>query len=86
MTENGANIQKVKSNISVVSQKTEEIGTKIEQVQTDVGANGAKIEQVQTGVGANGAKIKQVQTQVDEMINIIHYININDTIIITKGD
>ena len=31
-------------------------------------------------------KIKQVQTQVDEIINIIHYININDTIIIIKGD
>ena len=58
MTENGANIQEVKANVSVVSQKMEE----------------------------NGAKIKQVQTQVDEIINIIHYININDTIIITKGD
>ena len=45
-----------------------------------------KIEKVKTDVGANGAKIKQVQTQVDEIINIIHYININDTIIIIKGD
>ena len=72
MTENGANIQEVKANISVVGQKTDE--------------NGAKIEQVQTDVGANGAKIKQVETQVDEIINIIHYINISDMIIITKGD
>ena len=72
MTENGANIQEVKANVSLVGQKTDE--------------NGAKIEQVQTDVGANGAKIKQVETQVDQIINIIHYININDTIIITKGD
>ena len=72
MTENGANIQEVKANISLVGHNTEEIGAKIEQVQTDVGANGAKIE--------------QVQTQVDEIINIIHYININDTMILIKGD
>ena len=71
MSENGANIQEVKANISLVGQKTDE--------------NGAKIEQVQTDVGANGAKIKQVETQVDQIINIIHYININDTMIIIKG-
>ena len=58
VTENGANIQEVKANVSLVSQKTEE----------------------------NGAKIEQVQTQVDETINIINYININDTIMIIKGD
>ena len=58
----------------------------IEHIQIDVGANGANIKQVQTDVGANGAKIKQVETQVDQIINIIHYININDTIIIMKGD
>ena len=65
MTENGANIQEVKANVSVVGQKTDE--------------NGAKIEQVQTDVGANGAKLEQVQTQVDEIINMMHYININET-------
>ena len=58
MTENGANIQEVKANVSLVGQKTDE----------------------------NGAKIEQVQTQVDEIINMMHYININDMIIITKGD
>ena len=31
-------------------------------------------------------KIDHVQTQVELIINIIHYININDTMIITKGD
>ena len=56
MTENGANIQEVKANVSLVGQKTDE----------------------------NGAQIVQVQTQVNE-INMIHYININDTMI-TKGD
>ena len=43
MTENGANIQEVKANVSLVGQKTDENGAKIEQVQTDVGANGAKV-------------------------------------------
>ena len=33
-----------------------------------------------------GAKIDHVQTQVDEIIDMMHYININDTIIIMKGD
>ena len=33
-----------------------------------------------------GAKIDHVQTQVELIINIIHYININDTMIIIKGD
>ena len=46
MTENGANIQEVKANVSLVGQKTDE----------------------------NGAKIEQVQTQVDEIINMMHYI------------
>ena len=57
MTENGANIQEVKANVSLVGQKTDE----------------------------NGAKIEQVQTQVDKIMNMIHYINTNDTMI-TKGD
>ena len=58
MTENGANIQEVKANVSLVGQKTDE----------------------------NGAQIVQVQTQVNEIINMMHYINTNDTMIITKGD
>ena len=33
-----------------------------------------------------GAKIDHVQTQVELIINIMHYININDTISIIKGD
>ena len=79
-------VENIEKQVEELVKKVSNISENIEHIQIDVGANGAKIEQVQTDVGANGAKIKQVQTQVDEIIDMMHYININDTIIIIKGD
>ena len=71
---------------TTTAQAVENIEKQVEELVKKVSNMSKNIEHIQIDVGANGAKIKQVETQVDEIINIIHYINISDMIIITKGD
>ena len=68
------------------AQAVENIEKQVEELVKKVKNMSENIEHIQIDVGANGAKIEQVQTQVDEIIDMMHYININDTIIIIKGD
>ena len=61
------------------AQAVENIEKQVEELVKKVLNISLNIEEIKIDVGANGAKIKQVQTQVKEIINMMHYININET-------
>ena len=61
------------------AQAVENIEKQVEELVKKVSNMSKNIEHIQIDVGANGAKIKQVQTQVKEIINMMHYNNINET-------
>ena len=61
------------------AQAVENIEKQVEELVKKVLNISLNIEEIKIDVGVNGAKIKQVQTQVKEIINMMHYININET-------